>query len=80
MTSGLYGERVAGCGCRGVPDGRHVPGCVRNRTTPAPVCEACVLRAATEAGCCGICGTPREGPGEDGGAVPRRPDPAAEAP
>jgi hypothetical protein len=81
MTPALYGERLAGCGCRGVPDGQHLPGCPHHRACRVPTCAACGYRAATEEGCCGICGTPREGRVESpGGPVRRRRDSAAEAP
>lgn len=57
----LYGERVAACGCWGIPEGHHVPGCPSSATPPAPLCDLCGYRARTEDGCCGTCGEPRDG-------------------
>lgn len=56
----LWSARIAPCGCRGVPDDQHVPGCPLNTATTAPRCENCGFRAATEGGRCGICGVLRE--------------------
>lgn len=56
MTTGLYSQRVAACGCRGVPDGQHLPGCVEHHSREAPICGGCGYRAAVEEGRCGICG------------------------
>ncbi len=64
MSAEPYSQRRAPCGCRGVPDGQHLPGCAHSTTKPAPQCASCGRRARTEAGCCGICGAPREGNGE----------------
>jgi hypothetical protein len=80
MMPGLYAERLARCGCRCVPDGQHLPGCPYHRVSPAPVCAACGYRAATEDGCCGICGTPREGRADSASDPAGTTDPAAGAP
>jgi hypothetical protein len=29
---GTYSERKAPCGCKGLPEGQHLPGCERHRT------------------------------------------------
>jgi hypothetical protein len=77
---GLYAERLAWCGCRSLPDGQHVPSCPYDRASLAPVCAGCGYRAATEEGCCGICGTPREGRADSVGGPVGPTDPAAETP
>jgi hypothetical protein len=57
----LYSQRLSACGCRGVPEGQHLPGCDRHRGAEAHECRRCGYRAATEGGCCAICGTLRDG-------------------
>lgn len=59
MRTALYSERIAACGCRGVPDGQHLPGCPEHQSREAPICSGCGYRAAIEEGRCGICGTAR---------------------
>jgi len=60
VTPPLYSARRAPCGCRGLPDGQHLPGCDRHRGSEAPECRRCGFRAATDEGRCAICGTSRE--------------------
>lgn len=61
-----YSERVAECGCRGVPDGQHIAGCrelkLLGRKTPRALhCRSCNhLSADVVSGGytrCGICGS-----------------------
>ncbi len=56
----LYSARRAPCGCWGIPDGQHLPGCECHRGVEASQCRRCGFRAATDAGRCAICGTSRE--------------------
>jgi hypothetical protein len=56
----LYSQRRASCGCSGLPEGQHLPGCDRHPGAEASACRRCGYRAATEGGCCAICGTSRE--------------------
>ena len=56
-----WSVRTSRCGCRGVPDGQHLPGCRENATSPAPKCSRCGHHGKTESGRCGICGFPRNG-------------------
>jgi hypothetical protein len=58
----LYSQRRAPCGCSGVPDGQHLPGCPHCKTGGAPLCERCGYRARTDEGRCGICGADRDDP------------------
>lgn len=57
-----YSRRRAACGCAGVPDGQHLPGCELHAAVWAPSCPACGYRSAIDDGRCGICGTRREVP------------------
>lgn len=57
----LYSDRRAPCGCRGLPEGQHLPCCERHGGgADAPQCRRCGFRAATDEGRCAICGTPRD--------------------
>lgn len=55
-----YSARQAPCGCRGLPEGQHLPGCESQAGAEAPECRRCGYRAATDQGRCAICGTSRE--------------------
>lgn len=64
-AAGTFSERVAPCGCRGVPDGQHVANqCGYSIGEPrlgeAPRCARCNLRGKTVSGLCPFCGQPRE--------------------
>lgn len=54
-----YSRRRSPCGCQGVPEGQHLPGCSQHRGEEAPKCERCGYRAATDEGRCAICGALR---------------------
>ena len=56
----LYNQRRSPCGCQGVPQGQHLPGCKQHRGEEAPRCERCGFRAATDEGRCAICGCLRD--------------------
>ncbi len=65
-AAGTFSERVAPCGCRGVPDGQHVADRCGSATrsgmtnvSEAPMCSACHYRGVTYHGVCPFCGTPR---------------------
>jgi hypothetical protein len=60
VTGPLYSARRAPCGCRGMPEGQHLPACERHRGSEAPRCRRCGFRAATDEGRCAICGALRE--------------------
>lgn len=56
---GVFATRVAGCGCRGLPTGQHMPGCSTGMgsATHALKCRSCGYRTATLPGRhCGLCG------------------------
>jgi hypothetical protein len=55
-----YFQRTQPCGCRGVPDGQHLPGCEHSTTRPAAICGACGLRGVHLLNVCPHCGTPQE--------------------
>jgi hypothetical protein len=60
MSSAVpYSQRRSPCGCQGVPEGQHLPGCSQHRGEEAPRCERCGYRAATDEGRCAICGALR---------------------
>lgn len=62
-----YSRRRSPCGCQGVPEGQHLPGCSQHRGKEAPRCERCGFRAATDEGRCAICGALRV---DDGPVAP----------
>lgn len=56
---GTYAEKIAACGCRGVPEGQHIVGCPQAMVEEATRCSACGFRTSTERDHCGLCGTPK---------------------
>lgn len=60
VEGAIYAQRVHACGCRGVPDGQHIPPCPYCATPEARRCEPCGMRTATDPdGACGRCGLPK---------------------